>query len=158
TAPPASMAKTIDMLNSSPAARAAATISQVSHPWSANQSRNMARLYPHVAAMAQCDRSMPTATAPGSEPSSTAADFERNAEGLREPVSRDHLLDGPEGHHRAPSQQQRVGESRRDLLDVVRDEDGGRRRRVPCQQAQRLHQILPASQVQAGGRLVEQQQ
>ncbi len=36
------------------------------------------------------------------------------------------------GHHRAATEQQRVGEAGRDLLDVVGDQHGGRRRRGPA--------------------------
>ena len=62
------------------------------------------------------------------------------------------------GHHRvAVAQKQRVGEPGRDLLDVVGDQHQGRRVRVHRQVGQARHQVLAATQVQARGRLVEQQ-
>ena len=51
-----------------------------------------------------------------------------------------------------------VGEAGRDLLDVVGDQHRGRRVRVGGQPASRRDQVLPAAQVHAGRRLVEQQQ
>ena len=51
-----------------------------------------------------------------------------------------------------------MGEAGRDLLDVVGDQHGGRRLGVHGQHRQRGDQVLAPAEVEAGGRLVEQQQ
>ena len=68
------------------------------------------------------------------------------------------LCDRPGGQHRAPAQQHRVREARRDLLDVVGDQHHHRRARITDQPGDPAQQVLPAAQVQPGRGLVEQQQ
>ena len=64
----------------------------------------------------------------------------------------------PAATTRALAQQQPVAEARRDLLDVVRHQDRGRRVRVHGQHGQRRDEVLAAAEVEAGGRLVEEEQ
>ena len=67
-------------------------------------------------------------------------------------------LERPGRDHPALAQQQRVGEARRDLLDVVGDQHGGRRVGVVGEHRQRGDQVLAAAEVEPGRGLVEQQQ
>ena len=63
---------------------------------------------------------------------------------------------GPGRDHRARTQEQRVGEAGRDLLEVVRDHH---ERSLPLRQlAEHRHQRLASAEVEAGARLVEQEE
>jgi hypothetical protein len=55
------------------------------------------------------------------------------------------------------SQEQQAVETRRDLVDVVRDEDGGGCRRVRGESGEAADEILATVEIEASGRLVEQQ-
>ena len=68
------------------------------------------------------------------------------------------VVEGPSRHHPAVSQQQDVAEPDRDLLDVVGDHHRRRGWPGPRPTGPGGHQPLPAADVEAGGRLVEQQQ
>ena len=63
----------------------------------------------------------------------------------------------PRGHGRSIAQQQDMRDPRRQFLDMMGDEHGGRRVGIGCQSAQALDQIFSASEVHTGCRLVEQQ-
>ncbi len=67
-------------------------------------------------------------------------------------------LDRPGVDHAPLTQQERVGEARRDLLDVVGDQDGRRRVGVEGEHGQGRDEVLTTAEVQPGGRLVEQQE
>ena len=65
---------------------------------------------------------------------------------------------GPAATTSPAAQQQRVGVARRDLLDVVGDQHLRRRVVVPREVRQAGDEVLAAAEVEAGARLVEQQQ
>ena len=83
---------------------------------------------------------------------------DRDAEAVREGVLGEGLGQRPGGHDAAGSQQEHVAEPGRDLLDVMGHQHRGWGRRVDRQRSEALDEILPGRDVEAGGRLVEQQQ
>ena len=60
------------------------------------------------------------------------------------------------GDDTARAEDQRMTEGRGDLLHVMGDQHGGRRELVVRQDGERRDQVLPAAQVEAGGRLVQE--
>ena len=67
-------------------------------------------------------------------------------------------LDRTGGDHATLTEQQRVSETGRDLLHMVRHQDRCRGVRIHRQRRQRRDEVLSAAEIQSGGRLVEQQQ
>ena len=65
---------------------------------------------------------------------------------------------GPLGHHAAVAHQHGVREARRDLFEVVRDQDDGRGGLVAGKFTQPVDQILAAGQIESGGGFIEEQQ
>ena len=70
----------------------------------------------------------------------------------------EHLADQPGCRGPSGGQQQGVGDAGRDLLDMMGDEDGRRGVGAGAQLVERGHQPLAPAEVEAGARLVEQQQ
>src|SRR5207244_1633183 len=58
--------------------------------------------------------------------------------------------------HAAVLQYQRVGETRGYLLEMVRDEHHRRTARIACPCCELVDELLPAADIEPGGRLVEQ--
>src|SRR5215831_18515887 len=85
-------------------------------------------------------------------------DDERDAEALGQVPLREHRRQRPGREHRAPAQQHGVGEPLGDLLHVMGDHHHGGRSPVQGEVGDPPHEIFPAAQVKARGRLVEQQQ
>ena len=90
-------------------------------------------------------------------PAVAAIDLDRQAEGAAQDVRRDHLGQGTRRDREAPGHHQGVGESRRDLLDVMRDEDDGRWSRPRGEIGEVGDEGLAGAEVEAGRRLVEQE-
>src|SRR4029453_6306303 len=85
-----------------------------------------------------------------------APDPQRDPEGGGERAVGEHLRERPRGDDAARTEQQRVGEAGRDLLDVVGDEHEHRRPRVAGELREVADERLPGAEVQPGGRLVEE--
>ena len=85
-------------------------------------------------------------------------DLELDAEAPGQVPRGEHLVDRPGRQHRPATQQHGVGEAVRDLFHVVRDQHHHRRLGVVGELGQAAQKVLAAAQVQARGRLVEQQQ
>src|SRR6478609_890754 len=95
---------------------------------------------------------------PGPRSTVAAIDLDGQAEGPAHDVGGDHVRQrtgrdrDPVGHH------QGVREAGRDLLDVMRDEHDGRRPRLPGESGEVGDEGLAGAQVEAGRRLVEQEE
>src|SRR5829696_4053019 len=85
------------------------------------------------------------------------ADVEGEAEGLGQPLRGEHFADRSGADHAALREEKRVREAPRDLFHVVGDHDDARRERRARVAAEQLHELLACSEVEARGRLVEQQ-
>src|SRR5919106_3535350 len=93
-----------------------------------------------------------------SPPIAVPADCQRQPETLAQGVVGDDLLDRSGRHDPAVAQQQGVGETGRDLLDVVGDEDRRGRGRIGGNRAQGAHECFTPTEVQPGRRFVQQQE
>src|ERR1700722_8578164 len=85
-------------------------------------------------------------------------DLELDAEAAGQGPRGEHLIDRPGRQHRPAAQHHGVGEAVRDLFHVVGDQHHHRRLGVAGELGEAAQQVLTAAQVQARGRLVEQQQ
>ena len=79
-------------------------------------------------------------------------------ESLGHVLGRERVRGRSGGHDPAAGQQERVGGGGGELLQVVRHQHGGDRRVRLGEQVDRLEQLLARRDVQAGRRLVEQDQ
>jgi hypothetical protein len=93
----------------------------------------------------------------GGEPVAGPLDDEWYAERPRQVLTGERLTEQALRHDRAVAHQQRVGEARRDLLDMVGDQHHRRGGRILRQPRQAGHEILATAQVQPGRRFVQQQ-
>src|SRR5580693_2009546 len=85
-------------------------------------------------------------------------DLELDAEAPGQVPRGEHLVDRPGRQYRPAAQQHGVGEAVRNLFHVVGDQHHHRRLGVVGELGQAAQQVLAAAQVQARGRLVQQQQ
>ena len=83
-------------------------------------------------------------------------DGQRQVEGGRKILGCEGDLQWSGSDDPALAQQERIGETLRDLLDVMGDEHQGGGPKVAGQRAQPGHEVFPTTEVQARGRLVEQ--
>src|SRR4051794_15764936 len=91
-------------------------------------------------------------------PPVTPIDLDRQAEGTAQDLGRDHVAQRTGRDGRAIGQDQRMGETGRDLLDVMRNEDD-RRRAGSCREIGQVRdEALAGAEVKAGGRLIEQEE
>ena len=94
----------------------------------------------------------------GEESSAPAFEGDLHVEALRERVGREDVVDRSDPLHPAVAQQQHMVEARRDLVDVMGDEHGCRRRRIRRQPGEPVHEVFTATEIESGGGFVEQQQ
>jgi hypothetical protein len=85
-------------------------------------------------------------------------DIQRQAKGCAEVLFAQDLRDGPLGNHGTVAQQQRMGEPRRDLFEVVRDQNSTGSHGVRGQLTESLDQTFTPGQVKTRARLIQEKQ
>ena len=91
------------------------------------------------------------------EAATAPLELQRQSEAVAQRLGVEHLLDRSRGEDAPRLEQRHVGHRHRDVLDVVADQDERQRVRAAGDAVEGGDELLPPGEVQAGRRLVEQQ-